>query len=250
MTVYDTILQIDGDEERCSYLPGENARTRYRLIDGCSAEAYQELLEHGWRRFGTVFFRPICTACTACTSLRVDVARFHPNRSMRRTWRRNADLDLQTGRPGVDDERLALYTRYHRARARDRGWPEPRVTAAEYQQTLVDGYGTFGHELQLRAGRRLVAVALFDVLPRALSAVYCYYEPEENRRALGVFSILQQQAIAADRGLPWLYLGYRVQANPSLAYKANYRPHQLLLDRPLDGEAPRWVPMDDPQSAP
>lgn len=250
MTVYDTILQVDGDEERCGYLPNERARTRYRLIDGCSAATYQMLLERGWRRFGTVFFRPVCRTCTACTSLRVDVGRFRPNRSMRRTWRRNTDLDVHVGRPGVDDERLALYTRYHRARAHDRGWPEPRVTAAEYQQTLVDGYGTFGHELQVRAGKRLVAVALFDVLPSALSAVYCYYEPEESRRALGVFAILQQQAIAAERRLPWLYLGYRVHDNPSLAYKANYRPHRLLRDRPEDDEPPLWAPMDEPQSTP
>jgi arginine-tRNA-protein transferase len=92
-------------------------------------------------------------------------------------------------------------------------------------------------------------VALVDILPRAVSAVYAFYEPAQRRRALGVYSILCQIELARSRGIPDVYLGYRVTGNESMRYKAKYRPHELLVGRPEFNDQPDWLP-DEPRAAP
>ncbi|MEM7585492.1 MAG: arginyltransferase [Acidobacteriota bacterium] len=234
------IRETTHDEQQCAYLPDRGARMRYRLIDACPEDDYQQMLERGWRRFGRVFFRPACEGCWECRSLRVDVAAFEPNRSMRRTVRRNQDLEIVLRSPSITRQHLELYQRYHRDMAARRAWPDKDSTPVDYFQTFVEGSERFGRELLFLEGERLVAVALVDVLPQAVSAVYCFYDPEMRRRSLGVFSVLQQVALAESRGVPYLYLGYWVAGNASMRYKANYHPHQILAGRPKASEAPSW----------
>ncbi len=234
----EIIREATGEKERCQYLPDCSSRMRYRVIDHCTPETYQQLLERGWRRFGRVFFRPDCAACGECRSLRVDVERFRPNRSMRRTLKRNRDLRVGLRRAAVSDQHLELYERYHRDMADRKDWSERSITLLNYYRTFVEGWQGFGHELRYFDGDRPVAVALVDLLPRAISAVYCYYEPELRARSLGVFSVLRQVELARERGVPYLYLGFLVAGNRSMRYKANYRPHEILEGRPgLDDEA-------------
>lgn len=229
-----------GDTEPCVYLPAERARMRYRVIPHCPPELYESLLVRGWRRFGTVFFRPACAGCSECVSLRVDVKDFRLRRSMRRTRDRNQDLRVVTGPPSLSDAHLDLYHRYHQDMTERRQWDERQTDPADYYQTFVESPGDFAREMLYFRGDTLVAVALVDVLPSAMSSIYCYYDPDERHRSLGKFSILQQLAWAKRRGIPYLYLGYRVWGNRSMRYKARYRPHQVLEGRPLMEEPPRW----------
>lgn len=229
-----------GDEEACPYLPGERSRMRYRVVENCGAETYQRLLERGWRRFGSLFFRPGCLACQECRSLRVDVAAFRPNRSMRRAWHKNRDLEVVVEPPSVSREHLALYDRYHDDMSRRKSWPEKLAEPFDYYLTFVHGRQEFGREILYRRGGRLVMVALVDLLPRAVSAVYTFYEPELRHRSLGVYSVLRQIELARSTGRPHVYLGYRVEGNASMRYKARYRPHQVLVGRPELDERPDW----------
>ena len=231
-----------GSEESCVYLPDERSRLRYRVIDYCAPETYASLLERGWRRFGRVFFRPMCAACRECRSLRVDVERFSPNRSMRRCLKQNRDLEVRLRRAGVSNGHLDLYESYHRDMARRKGWSEGTPTLLGYYRTFVEGWA--GHELVFFDGERPVAVALVDLLPQAASAVYCYYEPELRRRSLGVYAVLRQIELAREEGLRHLYLGYWIEGNDSMRYKANYRPHAILEGRPGLDEEPVWNPRD------
>lgn len=237
----EIIREKIGEEEACSYLPGECALMRYRVVENCTAETYERMLERGWRRFGTLFFRPGCVFCSECRSLRVEVARFCPNRSMRRVWRKNRDL-LAIARkpPTMTREHLDLYDRYHADMNRRKGWPLKSSEPFDYYLTFVHGHQGFGHELLYFLGDRLVCVALVDVLPRAVSAVYSFYDPELRRRSLGVFSVLNQIAFARERSLDHVYLGYWVAGCESMSYKANYRPHQILTGRPELGQRPEW----------
>ncbi len=234
----EIVHEATGDEEQCLYLPDQLSRMRYRVIDYCTPETYTSLLERGWRRFGRIFFRPMCAACEECRSLRVDVERFRPNRSMRRTLTRNLDLRVGLRRASVSDQHLELYDRYHGDMARRKGWSEKSITLLSYYRTFVEARQDFGHELLFFDGDRPVAVALIDLLPQAISAVYCYYEPELRARSLGVYSVLRQIELARKRNVPYLYLGYWIAGNASMRYKANYRPHGILEGRPgLDVEA-------------
>jgi len=242
----EAIREIVAEEETCAYLPDQRSKIHYRLIEGCTPRSYQRMLERGWRRFGNCFFRPACQGCQECRSLRVDVASFRPNRSMRRIWRKNQDLRTILRRPSLSEHHLALYERYHTDMARRKGWTEKTIAPLDYFLTYVQSHHEFGYELLFLGGDRLVCVALLDVLPRAISAVYCYYEPGLRSRGLGVFSVLREIGLARARGLPYLYLGYWVEGNQSMRYKAHYRPHQILQGRPDFNEPPVWSEPEEP----
>ncbi len=65
--------------------------TAQRLNDGLSKQ--------GFRRSQNVLYRPSCAECCACLSARIRVADFTPNKSQRRTLRRNADLSREGTSP-------------------------------------------------------------------------------------------------------------------------------------------------------
>ena len=93
---------------------------------------------------------------------------------------------------------------------------------------------------EFRLHQRLLAVAVSDYLDDAWSAVYTFFDPDESARSLGTYAILWQIAEADQQGLDWLYLGYWVRECAKMAYKANFRPHQIFsTGRWLAGSAPQ-----------
>ena len=83
----------------------------------------------------------------------------------------------------------------------------------------------------------LVGACLTDRLVDGLSLVYSFYAPEEGKRSLGAFMILDHIAKARRLGLPHVYLGYWVEGSRKMAYKAAYLPQERLG---LDG----WTRVD------
>ncbi|QEH32818.1 arginyl-tRNA-protein transferase [Aquisphaera giovannonii] len=215
-------------DEACSYLPGRMARMEYEFVASMTADRYAGLMIAGWRRFGSVLFRPRCRHCDACRSLRVDAQRFRPNRSQSRNRRRNEGvMALEIGPPRVTPERLDLYQRFHDHRAGTRGWREREVDPAAYRESFVSN-PIPTEEWAYRIDGRLVGLGLVDALPVGLSAIYFVHDPDESRRAPGTWNVLSLLEETRRRGLPHLYLGYWVADCLSLAYKANFRPHEVL----------------------
>jgi arginine-tRNA-protein transferase len=200
----------------------------YEHAETLSEQEYAERMQEGWRRFGHTMFRPRCQACRACVSLRVDVARFRPSRSQRRVRKANEDvIQLAIGSPRVTASRLELYRRFHAHRASTRGWNERQEDPISYFSSFVDNpFPT--EEWCFTFEGRLVGLGLVDNLPVGLSAIYFVHDPVHQRRGLGVWNVLCLIDEARRRGLPHLYLGYWVTDCLSLAYKASFRPHQIL----------------------
>jgi leucyl-tRNA---protein transferase len=222
-------LRYLGDPHACSYLPGQVERLEYDLVLRLSPAEYQERMHQAWRRFGRTLFRPRCRACAACRPLRVDVARFRPDRSQRRARRDNAaDIRVEVGPPAVDEARLALYRRYHAHQAQAKGWPDHQgEDAASYRQSFLDNpFPT--QEWRHWLGGRLVGVGYVDVLPAGLSAIYFFYDPDHRDRSLGTWNVLSLIEHAAARGLPHVYLGYYIAGSRSMSYKARFAPNQVL----------------------
>jgi len=91
------------------------------------------------------------------------------------------------------------------------------------------------------AGGRLVGVGLVDEMPESLSSTYFYFDPDFGRLSLGVYSALCEISLAMQLGKSFVYFGYRVMGCKSLIYKSAFRPHELLVGRPEEGERAIWV---------
>ena len=84
-------------------------------------------------------------------------------------------------------------------------------------------------------GERLIGVGLADRCPGGLSSVYMYFDPAFAGRSLGTFSVLWEIEYCRRENLPYDYLGYYVAGCQKMAYKARFRPNEMLV-----GEN-RWV---------
>ncbi|HEU4413045.1 MAG TPA: hypothetical protein VFS43_47825 [Polyangiaceae bacterium] len=232
----------------CSYLPQASAELEHLLLQEVDALELEAMLVRGWRRFGPNYFRPACRACESCVSLRIPTATFRPSRSQRRAQNRCAAFRLEVGRPLVDGARLSLYAAWHASRESARSWEPSPLTEREYRLQFA-----FPHPCAREitwwddaapGGPRLVAVGYADETPRAWSAVYFFYAPDIAHLSPGTASVVFQIGLARARGIPHVYLGYRVRGCASLLYKEAFRPHELLSGRPGFRQAPVWAPAE------
>ena len=214
---------------RCGYLPDRDWRLEYRLARELSAEEYAGWMLRGWRHFGRTLFRPRCRGCDACRPIRVDVARFRPDRSQRRARKANeADLRLEVADPVAGPEQLDLYRRYHAHQAEAKQWPARQdEDEDDYHRSFVDNpFPT--REWRYYLGEALVGVGYVDPLPIGPSAITFVHDPAHRARSLGTYNVLALVDHARGLGQPHVYLGYHVADCPSMAYKARFGPSQVL----------------------
>ena len=216
----------------CSYLPGEEARTLF--IDPeyeVSTEFHTHLSEIGFRRSGAHMYRPHCSNCQHCVASRVIVERFTLNKRFRRILRRNEDLKVEVVDSIATDEYYVMYEKYINERHSDGDmYPASRE---QFESFLVQACeSTLFYRIS--SGERLVAVMITDLLSNGLSAVYTFYNINEQKRSLGNYAILWQIEEARRRNLPYVYLGYWIRDCDKMNYKLEYRPIELLLNQ-------RWI---------
>jgi len=82
----------------------------------------------------------------------------------------------------------------------------------------------------------LLGAALIDYLQDGLSMVYSFFDPACARQSLGTFMILWHIAIAVERGLDHLYLGYWIRNSRKMSYKVRFQPIEGLINN-------QWTPI-------
>lgn len=205
----------------CPYIEGRAERKLIVELTGAgAAEFYDELSRAGFRRSQGFAYRPACTQCQACVPLRIAVDRFAHSRSTRRVRNANRGLTGRLVAARATPEQYQLFTAYQRARHRDSDMAT--MSYADYRSMIEDTpLRTVVAEFRDGSGA-LAAAALLDRLDDGVSAVYSFYDPQDQRRGLGTWSILWLVEECRRRGLSYVYLGYWIADSPKMAYKARF----------------------------
>ncbi len=227
-------------DEKCSYLDNKEQRTHYRVIQNVSKDYSSKLIESGWRRFGEMYFRPVCNDCNECQSIKIDVDNYLLSKSSRRILKKASNLEVKITRPRHSLEHIELFNIYHRYMKEHRDWEQEDVDLRHYYNSFVKGYCDFGFEVSYYDEEKLIAVDLIDILDEGISSIYFYYDPEYKHLSLGKFSIYKQIEFAKKLGLHWIYLGYYVEENQSLSYKSQFKPYKTLEGRPDVNQNVEW----------
>ena len=226
--------------DKCSYLDDKEQSTHYKIIDNCSHKECQDLVERGFRRFGKMYFRPICAECSECQSLKIEVEKFVFSKSARRVLKKAVKFQTIIQTPTLTKAHLSLFEKYHAHMKTKKGWQHHETTAEHYYQSFVNGHYDFGYEILYFDEKKLIGVDLIDILEDGISSIYFYYDTDYARYSLGKLSLYQQIQIAKHKQKKWIYLGYYVKECDSLSYKAEYKPYLTLQGRPTQYEEFVW----------
>lgn len=227
----------------CPYLPDLVADFEHYLLVSCNDEAFCRLLESGFRRFGNYFFRPACKGacgrpwCGACLPLRVVVADFTPSKSQRRVLHKGREVVMKMERPDFSEQKYELYLR-HKERFQKKqsdiergGEDDSSAYSKEAFKASFYAPNPYGWECAYFVDGRLAGVGFVDLASRLLSSIYFFFDPDYEHLSLGSLSVLREVELARSRGIPYYYLGYTIQDNPSMRYKMAFRPSEVLDGR-------------------
>ncbi|MBT4161796.1 MAG: arginyltransferase [Gammaproteobacteria bacterium] len=219
----------------CSYLDEKQAITLFAdPLAKIDKDLYSSLSSVGFRRSGSHIYRPYCQSCTACIPVRIPVHLFRKKRRFRRIEKRNQDIAVKRCPPKLTEEYFDLYNRYITKRHADGDMFPP--SRDQFQSFLVEGRPEASF-YEFRTPDKLLAVAVADELNDGLSAIYSFFDPDEEPRAPGVFAILWLIEEARRENLEYLYLGYWIKQCDKMNYKMEYKPIELYVNN-------NWVGVD------
>ena len=219
----------------CPYVSGRAERKLIVELTGAgAADFYDELSRAGFRRSQGFAYRPACPQCTACVPVRIAVGAFAHSRSTRRVRNANCGLSGKLVAARATPEHYQLFSLYQRSRHRDGDMAA--MSYIDYRSMVEDTpLRTVIAEFRDAAGA-LVAATLLDRLDDGVSAVYSFYDPTQEKRSLGTWSILWLVEECRRQGLPYVYLGYWIGESPKMAYKARFPAVERL-------SAEGWMPL-------
>ena len=193
---------------------------------------HNTLAKAGFRRVENWVYKPICGGCKACLPIRIpsgdcELGKLKISRNQRRVLNKNKDLKRSILPNMSLTEHYDLFARYLASRHHDgqmadmdeQGYDE--MIASSPIETVL---------LEYRHSDKVLAVMLLDLQDDGLSAVYSFFDPDEDQRSLGTFMVLDAAAIAHDMGLDYLYLGYYIKNSRKMQYKSRFKPAEVLIN--------------------
>ena len=213
----------------CPYVAGRTERKVVTEIIGPEAEPLHDRLSRaGFRRSHNIAYAPVCPSCQACVPIRIPVDTFAPDRTLRKIARANAGLVGYRVPARATAEQFQLFQRYQQIRHGDGDMAS--MSFYDYRAMVEDTpIETCIIEFRDDADR-LVSACLTDKLGDGLSAVYSFFAPGMEKRSLGTHAVLWLIERARALGLPYVYLGYWVSDSRKMAYKARFRPSEVLMN--------------------
>ena len=225
---------------KCGYLPNKLAQSLiaapHHLVD---SDIYSGLIQQGFRRSGKFAYKPYCENCKACIAVRLILDDFAPSRSQKRAYKQHANLSVRVLPLGYQQQHFELYTSYQALRHADEELSQQAEAHRTAEiQTEADQYRQFLCKSNVEslmiefsdAAGAVKIISVIDVVSDGISAVYTFYDALEPRASLGTYSIMWLAEWTKMLGLPYLYLGYWIEASPKMAYKQQFKPQQKLIE--------------------
>lgn len=215
----------------CGYLPDQKEQLLVYIDEQpLSPIIYSALQSQGFRRSEEHVYKPHCLSCNACQSIRLPAYRFKLKSSQKRILKKAEKFKVNLTNK-VSELYYPLFQKYINTKHVD-GVMYPAnetqldsFTKCEWMDKVF---------IELFDQEHLIAVAICDVTPDSLSAVYTFYDPDYLKFSLGTLMILQQINITKQLEKNWLYLGYYIKDCEKMNYKTKFTPYQI---RSNDG----WV---------
>ena len=216
-------------EHPCGYLDDKKAQSLF-VHPGypVTSSIYAQLIEQGFRRSGDEVYAPHCPHCSSCISVRLPVKKFKPSRSQRRCLNKNTATQVIVKPAVFEQAHYDMYLRYQAVRHSDSSMAT--VSPDEYLSFLGSSWCNTRF-VEFSINNELAGVAVIDQFEKAWSAVYTFFEPKFNDYSLGVYAVLWQIEQVVRQQKEFLYLGFWIQACKKMAYKSDYQPLQLLIDK-------------------
>jgi arginyl-tRNA--protein-N-Asp/Glu arginylyltransferase len=182
-------------------------------------------LASGYRRNGNVIYNMHCSECKACIPIRIAPKEFKPNRNQKRVWGKNQDVSVEIKPLTCSEENLALLEKFLTAR-----YPGRESSPLDYYTGFFLNHITNTVEFSYRVGPELIGVAIVDLSTTWLNVVFFYFDPDEKKRSPGTYNILYLIDFCLQKKIQFLYLGYWIEEVKAMSYKANFKPHYVLVD--------------------
>jgi arginine-tRNA-protein transferase len=225
--------------EPCPYLPGRLERKLLTPLIGPRAAAnYDELVSRGFRRSHTIAYRPACRGCDACIPVRIPVDAFKVSRNLRRAMRGCAGWHAEEFAPPIaQPHHYRTFQRYQNSR--HDGGDMARMSYGEYRSMVEESFVPTVLAAFRDPTGEVQAVTIYDRIADGLSGLYQFFEPATEAASPGSFMIVWLIERARALGLPYVYLGYYIEACRKMAYKTRFQPLEALGP---DGRWQRFEP--------
>lgn len=193
----------------------------YFLRARVAPEQMDMLWARGWRHFGEYFFRYSIGhhdgEARKVIPLRIDLEKFSPSRSQKRAAGRNRDLDVIVRPTFIDEEKQQLFHR-HKQRF-NHNVPD---TIYDFVSTRPAETPCVGREIAVFKDSKLIGVSFLDLGSTSSSSVYAMFDPDESKRSLGIFMILEAIRYSRELGCRYYYPGYAYRGPSFYDYKKNF----------------------------
>ncbi len=91
-----------------------------------------------------------------------------------------------------------------------------------------------------RLDGKLVALAVLDLIPQGVSAVYFMYDSSIHKWSPGKLSALREASLVEEGGYEYYWMGFYIQTCPKMRYKGDFSPTEVL-----DPMSYEWWTMND-----
>jgi arginine-tRNA-protein transferase len=195
--------------------------------DAISADQLDLLLSEGWRHFGRHFFRYNVgmdkTGLQFVLPLRIRLPKFEYSKSQRRIISKNRDLQTVRRPVNLTPETHKLFEK-HSIRF-DYGKPESIYSFLDQEAGIVPCRTL---EFCVYDKKKLVAVSYLDIGQTSVSSVYAIFDPEYNKRSLGIFTMLLEIEYAQSRDKEHYYQGYAYEGTSFYDYKKRFSATEVF----------------------